>query len=178
MTRIGSDWVLTAASVCFPSRWSLAHKVGRNLSAIHGPVPGYEAELARPTRAFFDRLGEDRPVWRLNWTLLTDPDLHQPGAGRRDPLPDGALLQPGRDVWLRVERQTLRRLDAATIAFTIRTYVTQLQDAVASAPETAEALEVALSGVAPAVVSYKGWRGVAPVVLEWLAGAGPGTGGA
>ena len=35
-----------AACVCFPSRWSLAEKLGASLAAIHGPVPGFERELA------------------------------------------------------------------------------------------------------------------------------------
>src|SRR5208282_2959940 len=110
-------------------RWSLADKVGRSLSSIHGPVPGYEEELAGPSHAFFDRLQRSRPVWRLNWTLLPDPALHQPDPGRRRAAAP-SRLDPSRDIWFRVERQTLRRLTGTAIAFTIRTYVTNLSDLV------------------------------------------------
>jgi len=167
MTRRGGEWVLGAASVCFPSRWSLADKIGRSLSAIHEPVPGYEDALGRATESFFDRLRPEGPMWRLNWTLLGDPSLHQPRAG-------GGQLQDR--VWFRVERQTLRRLSATeALAFTIRTYVTPLGEVVDARPDVAAALLVALSDLPEAVTTYKGWREVVPRVRAWLeerAGAG------
>ena len=46
-------WRLRAASVCFPSRWNLATKIGTTLDDIHRPVPFYDAQLARPTNALF-----------------------------------------------------------------------------------------------------------------------------
>lgn len=167
MTRSATDWILAAASVCFPSRWSLADKIGRNLSSIHAPVPGYEKELARPTRSFFDRLDPDHPVWRLNWTLLSDPALHQPDPGSRRPhaaeRPD-----PSKDIWFRVERQTLRRLNGPAVVFTIRTYVTPLSSLVESDDDVKAALKVALTGVPQEVLVYKGWQDLAPLVVAWL----------
>ena len=62
--------------MCFPSRWTLSEKVGQNLSAIHGPVPGYAEALGGPVEALFNRLHPDRPVWRLNWTILDTNELH------------------------------------------------------------------------------------------------------
>jgi hypothetical protein len=169
MTRAGRRWVLGSASVCFPSRWSLPDKVGRDLSAIHAPVPGYEEELARPAQSFFDRLTPDRPMWRLNWTLLTDPSLHQPDPGSRRTRRGGAI-DPGRDIWFRVERQTLRRLQCEAVVFTIRTYVTPLPELLERQPEARAALTVALSGAGPEVLAYKGWEDLAPRLVAWLAG--------
>jgi hypothetical protein len=80
MIESTSGWVLGAASVCFPSRWSLTAKMGTTLRAIHDPVPGYPDRLAATVDNFFDRCRADRPVWRLNWTILDDPDLFQPRA--------------------------------------------------------------------------------------------------
>jgi hypothetical protein len=168
MIRSPSDWVLGAASVCFPSRWSLAQKMGRDLAAIHAPVPGYESSLASPTAAFFDRLQEDRPVWRLNWTLVTDPALHQPGGGRRR-APGQPPADPGRQVWFRVERQTLRRMrHSPAVCFTIRTYVTALEELVTTHPEAAPALRAALAEVPPDVDDYKGWGDLRPAIRDWL----------
>ena len=90
--RRDDQWVLTAATVCFPSRWRLADKIGTSLDHIHAPVPGYEATIAAPTRSFFDRLRVERPVWRLNWTLLDDPALFQPHPGRPATAADPAEL--------------------------------------------------------------------------------------
>ena len=112
-------WRLRAACVCFPSRWDLATKIGTTLDDIHAPVPGYDSQLSTPTNSFFDRLRPDRSFWRLNWTLLDHPDLHQPNRARV--APSGELD----DWYFRVERQTLRQLQRTNaIVFTIRTYVT------------------------------------------------------
>jgi len=59
-------WRLQAACVCFPSRWNLASKLGTTLDDVHRPVPSYDAELSRPTNAFFERLRPERSFWRLN----------------------------------------------------------------------------------------------------------------
>lgn len=40
-------YVLAALSVCFPSRWRIAEKLGKPLRDIHAPVPHYDEKLAR-----------------------------------------------------------------------------------------------------------------------------------
>ncbi len=159
----GAQWRLTGAVVCFPSRWSLAEKIGTTLDEIHGPVPGYEAELSGPTTTFFHRLRPDRPMWRLNWTLLDNPELFQPLPLRRPVAGDPASW------WFRVERQTLVRLPRTdAIVFTIRTYVTSLPELVASRPEVKGMLLTALATAPDDSKSYKGWHGVAEALAPWL----------
>lgn len=163
MQRVEDAWRLTGAVVCFPSRWSLASKLGANLDDIHDPVPGYQRDLAEPTRQFFDRLSAERPMWRLNWTLLDNPALFQPKPERRPVTGD-----PG-SWWFRVERQSLVRLPISdAVVFTIRTYVTSLRELVASRPETKEQLLLALDTAPPATLMYKGWEGVADALRPWL----------
>lgn len=113
-------WVLAAASLCFPSRWRLADKLGRNQAAVHGPVDGYGANLAPRVDRMFDRLGE-RIVWRRNWFVHPNPDLFQPDRPiGGDPVIEAA--RSGAELYVRSERQTLRRLPASGwILFTIRT---------------------------------------------------------
>jgi len=114
-------WRLQAACVCFPSRWN-SLQLGTTLDDIHRPVPSYDVELSRPTNAFFERLKPSRSFWRLNWTLIDSPALHQPTSARRSPHGDLA------DWFFRVERQTLRRLPLSdAIIFTIRNYVASAQ---------------------------------------------------
>lgn len=170
MVDLQGGWRLAAACVCFPSRWSLRDKLGQDVVSIHAPVPGYADELGQPTRAFFDRLSPDRPVWRLNWTVLPDPSLHQPDPFARS-SPEGVEPQPA-GLWFRVERQTLRRLSPAEVVFTIRTYVTALGELVDAHPEAGAALAVALTGVPEEVLRYKGWTHIAPRVVSWLASRG------
>jgi len=156
------QWRLAAACVCFPSRWSLAEKIGTSLDAIHAPVPGYEEDLASPTHAFFDRLSPERSFWRLNWTLLDDLALHQPF--RRD-TPLGSRAE----WYFRVERQTLRKLpETGAIVFTIRTYVTSLEEMKRRDPYFVNSLLVSLESAPPATTAYKGWLGVADTLRDAL----------
>jgi hypothetical protein len=156
-------WRLRAACVCFPSRWDLASKIGTTLDDIHSPVPLYDQELARPTNAFFDRLKPDKSFWRLNWTLLDSPVLHQRVEARETPR--GDLSQ-----WFfRVERQTLRQLPItrATV-FTIRTYVTSASSLRENDDEFVPALLHALDTAPASVQRYKGWTGVAARLRDEL----------
>jgi len=156
-------WRLRAACVCFPSRWDLASKIGTTLDDIHSPVPLYEHELARPTNTFFDRLGTEKWFWRLNWTLLDSPVLHQRTSARA--APSGGL-----DQWFfRVERQTLRRLPiTGAIIFTIRTYVASAAALRESDDEFVPALLHALDTAPASVQEYKGWTGVAARLRDAL----------
>jgi hypothetical protein len=83
MRAEGQEYVLAALSVCFPSRWEIAEKLGKPLRAIHGPVAFYDEKLAKPVDRFFTLLKEDKPVQRLNWNLLDDSALFLPGGHNR-----------------------------------------------------------------------------------------------
>src|SRR4051794_11701829 len=41
MRRGETGWRLAAASLSFPSSWSLREKFGRTIHEVHGPVPGF-----------------------------------------------------------------------------------------------------------------------------------------
>lgn len=157
-------WRLEAASVSFPSRWSLTAKIGRTLDEIHIPVPLYGETLSGPTNSVFDRMTSDRSFWRLNWTLLDDPALHQPSSPRRSP--PGGL----REWYFRVERQTLRRLpDTGAVIFTIRTYVANAFELSENYEGFSHALLVSLETAPDSVKEYKGWLGLADQLRDSLA---------
>jgi hypothetical protein len=168
LTDEAGPFRLTAACVCFPSRWSPRSKLGATLSGIHAPVPGFESSLASQASTFFERLGVERPVWRSNWTLLDTPVLHLPSpeARRTTGTVDDDL---GERLWFRVERQTLRRLaHTRAVAFTIRTTVQPLSAALASTPGAADALRATLATVPDDVAAYKGWRTLLAPLSRWL----------
>jgi len=117
LQRRDSGWFLDASCLCFPTRWHLGEKVGRHIAEVHGPVDGYDPRITSKVDRLFDQL-TDRPVWRRNWFLMTDPTLHQP-----DRPPTETIIAADRvmtDLLIRSERQTLRQVIDGWIVFTIR----------------------------------------------------------
>jgi hypothetical protein len=157
---------LVGASLCSPARWRLADKIGRPLAEIHAPVPGYAAALERPVDRFFVRLAAERPVWRLNWSLFDDPTPFQPADRPLKAAIDAATA--GERLFLRVERQTLRRLQrTGAVVFTIRTHVTRLDRAIATRASAAE-LAALVRALPEATRRYKQIAPVAAPLLAWL----------
>lgn len=164
---------LVGASLCFPTRWSLAEKIGKSLAMIHAPTPGYKERLDSTMNRYFVRMR--KPVWRLNWGLVDDPTLFQPtGHSRGGFNPDITADNAGEKLWLRMERQTLRRLPRSQdIVFTIRIYVKPL-NYLRSHPERAAAMARALRGMPDSWRLYKSLPAFYDSVLGWLEKIGPG----
>ncbi|MES0881375.1 heme-dependent oxidative N-demethylase family protein [Roseibium sp. SCP14] len=120
LMRPGDDgYRLVAASLCFPSSWSLAEKFGKSMSGIHEGVPGFNgSRMGQMVARLFDNLKVDQLVCRFNWSIHPDSDLHHPlPKDMRFDCPDQALAS----LFLRVERQTLRRLpESGDILFAIK----------------------------------------------------------
>lgn len=163
LNRAAEGWVLVAGVVCFPSMWRLPDKLALHVTAVHGPVPAYEAELAERVDRFLDRLRPERPVWRRNWLLHDSNELHLPDP----PVPHPRRSVPG-DLWLRSERQVLRRLpETGAILFTIRTQQAPLA-VLARRPELAAAMAGAIRSWTDELVSYRSAAGWRVPVLAWL----------
>jgi hypothetical protein len=160
---------LVGAAVCFPTRWRLADKLGQPLQAIHAPVPGYDAQLAAPLERLFARLQPDKPVWRCNWSLVDDPTLFQPtGPGGRAGTGEITADNAGEKVWLRIERQTLRRLPRTqAIVFTIRVHVRPLHS-LTRCPEQAARLAATLRALPEPMRVYKSLPPFLAAVVTWL----------
>jgi len=182
MEQDGQDWVLTAGCVCFPTRWRLPEKLGRPLAGIHAPVPGFAERLGRPVERFFDKLMADRPVWRLNWSLIDDPALFQPGGhGRSAADPTITAENAGERLWLRVERQTLTRLpQTGAVLFAIRIHRWPVA-VLSGRPDAAARLAAAMRSMPEALQRYKSLPVFGEALLAWLdraaAGGGPQEGG-
>jgi dimethylamine monooxygenase subunit A len=158
---------LTGAVLCFPSRWRLADKLGRPLVAIHDPVPGFAEQLGPPAERMLERLEVERPVWRVNWSLVDTPELFLPPEHRRT-RPQVRPDEVGESLWLRVERQTLRRLPRSqAVVFTIRTYVEPLAE-VLDTPDLAATLAARLREMPDAMAGYKNILPIRTELLAWL----------
>jgi hypothetical protein len=157
---------LIGASLCFPNRWLLEEKIGQPLDFIHAPVPGFAPALERPIKHFFAALKPDRILARVNWGLADDPTLFQPVGREADAAITAA--NAGSALYLRVERQTLRRLaQSGAVLFTIRTEITPLDQVIAT-PDDAVDLAGAIRDMSPAMLRYKHLTAVAPALLAWL----------
>lgn len=158
MRRGDEGWRLAAASLSFPSSWRLREKFGRPIYEVHAPVPGFgggtrNAELIA---RMFDNLRPETGMIRWNWSVYGDGALHHPhdspprrfGAGER-----------AEEIFLRVERQTLRKLAASgDILFTIRIAVDPLAELErhSDAARIAAALVAQLQALDAAQLDYKG----------------------
>lgn len=170
MSPNDGQWVLTAAAVCFPSRWDLASKIGADMHGIHEPVPHYEERIGYATDAMFDKLTPDRPVWRINWTVLDDPELFQPSAaGRKARVrPQLSPEEFGDSTYFRTERQTLWKLaESGDILFTIRTYRDSLSNLDRRYPEFRRHLGQTLITTSPQTRRYKGWASMWELLMNW-----------
>jgi hypothetical protein len=161
--------LLIAAILCFPSRWRLSDKIGRPLIAIHKPVPTYAETLGRPVDRFMGSLKPGRLAVRYNWSVHEDPTLFQPsGHGRGEYDPSIKPENAGESLWLRVERQTFRRLpESGVVVFGIRTHVTPLAEIVA-VPGEASRLAAAVRGVPVEMERYKSLMPFRAALLDYL----------
>ncbi|PVB62535.1 DUF3445 domain-containing protein [Labrenzia sp. 011] len=118
--RPGCDgYRLAAASLCFPSSWSLGEKFGQSMTGIHENVPGFNGErMGKTVARLFENLKPGQLIGRFNWSVYPDGDLHHPRPKQIRPEISGEALAR---LFLRVERQTLRRLPGSgDILFTIK----------------------------------------------------------
>lgn len=130
-------WHHDASVVCFPTHWHLPSKVGRPVTEVHAPVTGYAERIdARVTR-LFDWLDANpqnpRPVWRRNFGLTETRELFQPQY--RDGDPDLAADCVLDGLFVRSERQTLRRVTDGWILFTIRIQIASIGELVRTAEQ-------------------------------------------
>ncbi|HEX2942079.1 MAG TPA: DUF3445 domain-containing protein [Rhodopila sp.] len=158
--------MLAAAVLCFPSRWRLADKIGKPLAAVHAPVPLYADRLARPVDRFMRHLKPGHIAARLNWSVLDDPALFQPaGKWRQDMQHDITAANAGERIFLRVERQTLRRLPTSdAVLFGIRVHVYPLH----RMARYASRLAAAVRALPPDIQHYKSLLPFRAALLAWL----------
>lgn len=161
--------VLTAALLCFPSRWRLAEKIGRPLAEVHGAVPFYGERLSRPVDSFMRHLKAGHIAGRLNWSVLDDATLFQPsGKWREEPNHTVTAENAGETLSLRVERQTLRRLPRSdAILFGIRVHVYPLHAAITTCA-TAARLAEAIRALPESTSLYKSFPPIRAALLDWL----------
>jgi hypothetical protein len=158
---------LDAACLCFPSHWRLADKFEGSAAGIHGPVPRYPDELEVRVDRYLDRLRPGTVSARRNWSIHDRPDLFAPE--RPDPARVPVERVPTA-LWLRSERQTLRRLPASgAVLFTIRVQQAPL-GVLAARPEAAGRLAARIRAQPDELTAMNGVAPHRTAVLAWLDG--------
>jgi len=116
-------YVLTAAVLCFPASWTLGQKFGQGMMRIHKPVDRYDENLGKRVDRVFAALQPNQAVWRANLLCYNDPELHQPRLEH-----ERRPFDRTKPTWVRVERQTLRRLgESKAVVFTIHTWLVPIE---------------------------------------------------
>jgi dimethylamine monooxygenase subunit A len=156
MERRDGAWTLTAVSLCSPTFFTAAEALGKPLSGLHGPVPGFADQLLGRVERIFDNLPAGQVLERRNWTLVNSPELFLPhSAPVREGVADIDPAMAGEALHLRVERQTIRQLAGGAVIFTIRVW----RDPLASLrddPKLLAAFERAWREAPEAFREYKG----------------------
>lgn len=164
------SYSLTAASLCAPSAWRLADKIGRPLIEIHAPVPGYADPMGKRVDRVFAHMKVDQPVWRANWSVMSEPTLFLDGSHDRSPARLVGLIPQtaGDRVFLRVERQTLRRLpETGAVVFTIKTHIDPLSS-ISGSPDLVDGLHRAVTGMPQDMAAYKAMEPIREALVGWL----------
>lgn len=164
---------LVAACLCSPSHWVLAAKSGRPVDEIHAPVPGYRRELGHRVDRYLSAIRPGTISRRRNWGL-------QEGTERFEPVrPPPTVVAPDEvpdRLWLRSERQTLRRLAVSgAVLFTIRVQMAPM-GALASRPALAAGLAARLRHEPEDLIAYRGLEPYVPSLVEWLDRVAQGVG--
>ena len=161
-------WWLAAGCLAFPSRWNLKDKYKKTMDAIHAPVPFYKDQLKTPTNRFFDQMPFDDIFARRNWSLHDTPSLRQDGTKSIVENTKINSKNAGERLWLRVERQTLRKLKGTgAILFTIRIHIRPLKQ-LKNFKGVAKRLSKALSALPAEMQAYKQTNNFSDSVKEYL----------
>jgi len=164
-------------SVCFPSNWNPASKLGLDFTAIHAPVAD-NALLQAGARGIVDMAFRQAPMLRHVWLLTPSAELPQHPDTRRlrwedalaqadAPAASGRLID---QLCFRVERQTTLPLPGLRRGvFFIRVMVCPLPEVLAVTPGRAAELHAALASMSDAVLAYRGMAAVRDRLLDELA---------
>lgn len=170
--RPGDDGLhrVVGGIVCFPSSWALADKLGLPMAAVHEPVPGLNAALARQVDRFLEKLAPGDFWTRENWSLSRSPARNQHTSLQRPGMnwPRLDAATPVAEVWIRLEHQMLLRLpESGAVLFGIRIESPPLTSLLAE-PQAAGRFARILETMSDEAAKYKNFLGIRPMLVRAL----------
>jgi hypothetical protein len=130
MEKREGHWRVSALSLCAPTFFTAHEVLGRGLADIHGPVHGFADRFLTRVVRIFDGLRPGLILERRNWSVVNSAATFTPDSRPiRAAVPQIDPARAGAELFVRVERQTLRRLPLTGGAlFTIRIWLSPLDD--------------------------------------------------
>ncbi len=170
MQRGPDGWRLTAVSLCSPTFFTVDQSLGKSLEDLHEPVPGFESRFQPRVLRMFDALAPGPVLERCNWTVTGSGEAFLPSSAPvRAGLAGIAPKDAGERLFLRIERQTLRKLPGTgDVLFTIRAWRNPLND-LRNDPAALAAFADAWRGLSEAFRAYKGLASYDALIEAFLA---------
>lgn len=163
----GKEWRLQAGLLAFPGHWRLADKMGKNLAAIHAPVPEFQEKLSAHLDRFFANMHIGAISWRQNWSVQRDSRLFAP---MREAALETSLTpqQAGQQIHIRIETQHFYKLPKSeAVIFAIRTSLAPL-NFWQKRPEPIAALLDQIEKLGSDMLGYKAIEPLRPALQHWL----------
>ena len=162
------QFVLGAASLCAPTFWSIDHNIGKPIAGLHAFLPHGGSELSDRINRIFSGLQTGLVLERFNWTVQLGNERFTPSsAPMKRALGEMEASEAASDLYLRVERQTIRKLpETGAVLFTIRICVDPLRPALEDTTAREKFAE-SWRDTADDVALYKGWPHYQQAI-DWL----------
>jgi len=163
----GKEWRLQAGLLAFPGHWRLADKMGKNLAAIHAPVPEFQEKLSAHLDRVFANMHIGAISWRQNWSVQRDSRLFAP---MREAALETSLTpqQAGQQIHIRIETQHFYKLPKSeAVIFAIRTSLAPL-NFWQKRPEPIAALLDQIEKLGSDMLGYKAIEPLRPALQHWL----------
>lgn len=135
LVRADAEGTLVGGQLCFPNGWDLTERAGQSYLAIHQRTPGSTLVGVHAGGRLLQALKPNRTFCRIGWNFKLSSRLdlstkHLPAylahAAARAPELDSEGV--GRELFLRIERQTFTRLTRSPhVLFGIHTYLSALE---------------------------------------------------
>jgi dimethylamine monooxygenase subunit A len=172
LVRADTEGTLVGGLLCFPNGWDLPERAGKSYLAIHQRTPGSTLVGVHAGGRLLQALKPNRTFCRIGWNFKLSSQLdlstkHLPAylahaAARAPELdPEGV----GRELFLRIERQTFTRLTRSPhVLFGIHTYLSALE-VEAQDPERARRI---LQVVKEAPDDVKRYKAILPLEAAFI----------
>ena len=157
-----TEGTFVAGQLCFPNGWDIAGRLGQQFMAVHARTPGTTMPSVSAGARLLSTMKPGKTIWRLSWNFKLTDQLDLSTKHKQHYKADFALRAPeltpeaaGREVFIRIERQTFTRLRGVPyVLFGIHTYNSRLADEAAD-PTRARRLLQVIRGAPDDVKDYK-----------------------
>ena len=137
---------------------------------VHHEVPSYKENIGSKVNKIFTNLPVGRIFQRFNWSIYEDAELFHPAKSKKEIKRSDLINQEnaGERLFLRVERQTIRRLPkSSSIVFTIRVHINPLSSIENDLTLLGD-LKLALSNLNEDLKKYKSIDQIEMPLQSWL----------